>query len=79
MKATIQSTTSTVELLDCEGRPFMSRVWEGVTEAGIPFTAYIAIVQVRRDVDNTAFARELQENKSPSEETRRAISLRFVI
>lgn len=79
MKATITSTTTTCEMKDQRGRPFDCRVWEGVTEAGIPFTAYIPVVQVKRDQDGSEFARELTEHTPPSAETIRAIGLRFVI
>lgn len=79
MKATIQSTTEIVETRDPQGRPALARVWEGITEAGVPFTAYITTVQVRTDADNTVFVRELQEHVAPSAETIRAIDLRFVL
>lgn len=77
MKATIESTTSIVTL-DKDGK-VKARVWEGVTEGGVPFTAYIAICQVRRDADNTQFERELHEHKTPDVATQRAIDLRMVI
>lgn len=79
MKATIESTNAIVEMEDCTGRKFTARVWEGVTTAGVEFTAYIAIAQVRRADDNSEFARELTESPSPNISTVRAIDLRFVI
>lgn len=79
MKANITSTDVVVEMSDIEGRPHKCRVWEGITETGIPFTAYISTVQVARNADNSQFERELTEHKAPEPETRRAIDLRFVI
>jgi hypothetical protein len=79
MKASIESTNAIVEMKDCIGRKFTARVWEGVTAAGVEFTAYIAIAQVRREDDNSEFARELVESPSPNASTQRAIELRFVI
>lgn len=79
MQATIKSTTEIVEMKDVEGRLHTARVWEGVTETGVPFTAYVSIVQVARGADNRQFETELKEHVSPSPETRRAIDLRFVL
>ena len=79
MKAKIESTTAIVEMKDCNGRPFTARVWSGVTEGGVAFTAYIATTQVLRAQDCTEFERDLREHSQPSAATRRAIELRFVI
>jgi hypothetical protein len=79
MKATMTSTTEVVEMKDRKGRPFDARVWEGVTEGGIEFTAYICVVQVLRDNDNAEFERDLLEHSQPRAETQQAIDLRFVI
>lgn len=79
MKATITSTDAVVEMRDVRERPFLSRVWEGVTENGIPFTAYIPIVQVARQEDQRQFDEELTYHKHPTEETVRAIDMRFVV
>lgn len=82
MKATIVSTSAIVEMKDAHGNPFAARVWEGETMAGVAFTAYIPVVQVRSKADNREFARDLQECKEPSAETLRAlraIDLRLVI
>lgn len=79
MQATITSTTEVVEIKDPNGRLCMARVWEGVTAAGIPFTAYLTMVQVRREKDNSEFVRELNEHKAPELETRRAIDLRMIL
>lgn len=79
MKATIESTTEVVQVSDRMGGQAMARVWEGITEGGVRFTAYITQLQVRSDADRGEFARDLQEHKQPSPETVRAIDLRFVI
>lgn len=79
MKASITSTTAIVEIKDLRGRIHAARVWEGVTEAGIPFTAYITTVMVARQHDQSAFERELVEQVQPSAETKRAIDQRFII
>lgn len=77
MKATITSTDQIVAL-DTAGT-VRARVWEGATEGGVSFTAYIITVQVRRSADNSEFERELLEHKQAEAETLRAIDLRFVL
>lgn len=79
MKAQIASTDQVVLMKDSEGNPFRSRVWEGVTEAGVQFTAYIPVVQVSRAVDQSQFERELREHSAASADTVRAIDARFVL
>jgi hypothetical protein len=79
MKATITSTDQIVEMKDPKGRTFQGRVWEGLSEGGVAFTAYIPVVQVHRNADNSVFERELREHDAPSADTRRAIDMRFVL
>lgn len=79
MKATIESTSAIVEMKDCAGRKFTARVWQGVTAAGVEFTAYIAIAQVRREDDNSEFERELRESPSPGAGAQHAIDMRWII
>jgi len=79
MKATITSTTEVVEIKDPQGRPCLARVWEGVSAAGVPFTAYLTMVQVHRNDDNSQFEAELQERNPPEPATRRAIDLRMIL
>ena len=79
MKATITSTSAVVDMKDPKGREYTCRVWEGVTEAGVPFTAYVGTVQVARNADNSVFERELQEHTTVRPDTQRAIDMRFVI
>ncbi|MGY3393412.1 hypothetical protein ACVWW6_006003 [Bradyrhizobium sp. USDA 3311] len=56
MKLILEST-GTIERV--QGVP--ARVWHGKTESGIEVTAWISIVQVRKDPDNAQFERELKE------------------
>jgi hypothetical protein len=79
MKGSIESTNAIVEMMDAQGRPFLARVWQGVTEGGVEFTAYIARTQVRSDTDCSEFERDLTESAAPNASTQRAIDLRFVI
>src|SRR5262245_57829374 len=69
MKATIESTDQIVAI----GRADETRVWEGVTDGGIEFVAYISLLQVRRDKDCMEFDRALRDHKQPSDATRHAI------
>ena len=80
MKAQITSTNQivTVKAIGFEGRT-KARVWEGTTEGGVRFTAYIPIVQVHKDDDNSQFERELSEHKLPEDWTQRAIDARMVL
>lgn len=79
MKASIESTTEVVTIRDIDGNVARARVWAGLSETGVRFTAYITNIQVARSEDNSQFERELQEHSQPDAETRRAIGLRFVI
>ena len=79
MKATITSTDQIVEMKDPKGRSYMARVWEGKSDGGVRFTAYIPTVQVARDADNSVFERELREHAAPRADTMRAIDLRFIL
>lgn len=76
MKAKITSTDAIVHYRNDNN---MCRVWEGVTEAGVPFVAYIALCQVSRNADNSEFERELMEHKTPDAATVRAIDARMII
>lgn len=89
MKATITSTDKIVTIdavgVECSSEygsggscQTKARVWEGVTEGGVAFVAYIPLVQVKRDADNAQFERELVEHARASAETLRAIDARFI-
>lgn len=80
MKATITSTDAIVDIDAIgHGGKTKARVWEGVTEAGVEFVAYIPLVQVKTDADNSQFERELSEHKRPSIATARAIEARHIL
>jgi hypothetical protein len=70
VKAMIESTSKVVEL-DARDRKgiFQARIWEGVTESGIPFHAFIVRVAVEKDSDNSQFETELKETKAPTTAT----------
>lgn len=80
MKAKIESTDQIVDI-KAIGHAGMTkaRVWEGMTEAGVRFTAYIPVVQVHKQDDNTQFERELSEHKPPEDWTLRAINARMIL
>jgi hypothetical protein len=73
MKITVTSTSKTVTL---NGVP--ARIWEGVTESGIPVHCYITRVAVPTGQDDTQFERELQAHQAPSAEIA-AIPLRLIL
>ena len=80
MKATIVSTDQIVEI-SAIGHPgkTKARVWEGQTAGGVPFVAYIPLVQVRSDADNSQFETELSEHKRPERATLHAIEARHIL
>lgn len=63
MKAMLESTTKMVYV-----NGIQARIWEGRTDSGVPFHAFIVRVGVLRDADDVQFAAELQEMKAPSPE-----------
>jgi hypothetical protein len=79
VKATIVSTDAVVSISDPDGNRANARVWEGITEQGVPFTAYITCVQVHKNCECTEFDKALREHKVPSIATQRAIDARFIL
>jgi hypothetical protein len=79
MKALMYSTDAIVDMRNADGVVYQARVWEGMTDAGVAFTAYIAMAQVRSDADCSEFERDLRESPAPNASTRHAIDLRSVI
>jgi hypothetical protein len=61
MKATLESTSKVVEF---NGVP--ARIWEGKTEKGIPFHAFIVRVGVDLSENSAEFEAELKEVRAPS-------------
>jgi hypothetical protein len=78
MKATVNSTSKVVEISDPAGRRATARVWEGVTEGGVPFTAYITQTQVRNGGE-AEFERDLVRSPAPSADTMKAIEIRYLV
>ena len=71
MKAVMISTNRFVELPQNGGRP---RVWEGTTDSGIPFVAYVIAVHVGAGEKAAAFTRELKQSGPPSIAAENAIA-----
>lgn len=82
MKARIESTDRIVQIkavgpaAGTVPGETLARVWEGTTDAGVAFVAYIPLVQVRSAADNSQFERELVEHKPPDKSTQEAIDNR---
>lgn len=81
MKATMESTDRVVSVAPAAGnRPaVMARAWEGVTEGGVRFVAYVTYCQVESDKDNSEFVRALAEVKVPDPWANRAIDMRHIL
>jgi hypothetical protein len=65
MKVHLTNTTKIVEL-ETAGGVVPARVWEGVTDRGIPVIAFITRIAVEREADTTEFERDLAEQTPPS-------------
>jgi hypothetical protein len=83
MKITIESTTKIVQL-EAHGRTVPARIWEGMTENGIPVIAYItricpAIPLEELTAEQDAqFQRDLTEQRAPTPAAQ-AIPLRLIL
>lgn len=77
MKATLESTNKMVSLA-VNGVHVDARIWEGHTEAGVPFHAYIIRVAVKENLNQSEFQAALQDSRAPSAEIA-AIPLRMII
>jgi hypothetical protein len=60
MRITIESTDRIVMMDGTQ-----CRIWEGVTERGVPCYVFVPRVAVREDHDAEQFERELQEKLPP--------------
>lgn len=74
MKVTMESTDLIGEV---NGVP--ARIWEGVTEGGVEFMAFVTRVMVHKDHSQTEFETELIESPPPKQATVHPIPLRLVI
>ena len=63
MKITIENTSKVISF---NGIP--ARVWEGVTEKGVPVHCFITRVAVATNQDCSEFDRDLTETRAPSPE-----------
>lgn len=63
MKAQLESTSKIITVNGIE-----ARVWEGLTENGIRFHAFIVRVGVEKTSDLSQFEAELKETRPPSPE-----------
>lgn len=74
MKITIESTSKIVELKSdrrqgWDSGNIQARIWEGLTDSGIPVHCFITRLAPTIPVDDprqTEFERELQETKAPT-------------
>ena len=82
MRANIVSTSKIVTLIPSQiqdGQPGMpARIWEGVTEKGVKFHAYIVRVAADEMQDLRQFDEELRETRVPSAEVD-SIPLRLIL
>lgn len=81
MRITIESTTKIVMLSDGSGE-IQARVWEGVTESGIPvhcFITRLAPTIPRDDPRQAEFQRQLQEQQAPSADVAHAYPARIIL
>jgi hypothetical protein len=88
MKITIESTEKIVSLdirEDNHGISMPARVWEGITDSGIPVHCFVTRIAPTIDPDDpanagkfTEFERELKEQRKPSVEIA-AIPLRLIL
>lgn len=69
MKATMISTNRFADITN----GVRARVWEGESESGVKFTAYIAAIFVNAGSDGAALSREIAASGDPSIETVTAI------
>lgn len=68
MRVQLESTSKIV-MLSVEGKDIPARIWEGVTENGVPCHAYITRIACAAELDTQEFERDLQEHRAPSAES----------
>lgn len=79
MKITIENTSKIVELVGENGGKIPARIWEGVTDSGIPVHCFITRIAVDKAADTEQFDRELQEQKPPSPVIENAYPARLIL
>jgi hypothetical protein len=79
VKANLESTSNLVEIVAKDGK-IQARVWEGKTEAGVPFVALICRLALKNGNDASQFEAELKEMPAPaSVDATHAFPLRMII
>jgi hypothetical protein len=73
VKITIESTSKIVHLNNVP-----ARIWEGMTESGIPVHCYVTRIAVAFGHNCAEFEKELQEHRPPSTEVA-GIPLRMIL
>jgi hypothetical protein len=66
MKIYLKNTSKVVTLLQEGAQGVPTRIWKGHTESGIEVHAYVALVAVKHDADQSEFERELIACEEPS-------------
>lgn len=75
----IESTDKIVQVQnDAQDPGVPARLWEGVTDSGIPVHVFITRIAVRNGEDHSQFERELYECRKPSPDVQR-IPLRLIL
>lgn len=81
MNLTLYPTTKIVTFDTPDGYKVPARIWEGVSESGIPVHVFVTRLAVSKEFDTTEFEQELLEMAPPSREVDRAypqgIPIRF--
>jgi hypothetical protein len=84
MKITIESTSKIVDLV-VDGHDVSARVWEGISEAGVPvicfitlITADVALTDPRVDELLAEFTRDLESVRAPTPAAQ-TIPLRLIL
>lgn len=73
MKITVESTTKIVQVNGVH-----ARIWEGLTETGIPIQCFMTRIAVSKEYNSEQFEKELNECKAPSAEIE-ALPLRMAL
>ncbi len=74
MRVSLESTTKIVTINGVE-----ARIWEGITDSGIPVHAFISRIATRASYDQTKFKAELDECREPYDQAIKAYPARLVL
>ena len=70
--------TSTEKIVQLQPYGIAARIWEGITDTGIPVHCFVSRIVVSKEDDTTQFEKELQEHKPPSADVA-AYPLRLIL